>query len=566
MKRSILIVMALALVVAMPLGSVYALETFKGPTEINQYNPDKAYNGYTMFTPNMSPTSPYKTYLIDMWGNVVHTWSSQYGVGLYARLLPNGSLLRGATVPAANAADTYGVLSGPRCGGFEEYDWDGNVTWQYFHYSEDSISHHDFRRIWNKQLGAYTTIFLTFERMTPQNAIDWGCDPKYVDDYTNNGNGWSCDGIYEVDMNGNIVWKWTFADHLCQDYDPTKPNFGVISEMPEKLNINWETPYGGPRTDWTHCNSLDYHEDLGHICVNAKHTSEFYVIDHDGTFVAGNPAASIAAAASDAGDFLYRFGNPSVYDQGEPAAFHTEGNQQMYASHDIQWIGGTNAPWDASELPGGGNFLIFDNGTWCTLFAHSEILEINPFVLDATGTKSASYVNPPDAGYTWQAAIGGVGADGCNLSNQVQWRFQSQVPTSFFGSFVSSCQRLPNGNTLIDSGPTGHFFEVTANKEVVWEYQNPVGITGIATSLTDAAGGMFFYTFRCHRYGPDYSGLAGRKLESQGTITGRIPTLSGGGDVWPETITYTGWGAAALSGEGGGGDAGGGGGGGGGGY
>jgi hypothetical protein len=48
--------------------------------------------------------------------------------------------------------------------------------------------------------------------------------------------------------------------------------------------------------------------------VNAKHMSEFYVIDHGGTFVAGDYAASKALAASDAGDFLYRFGNPSAYD------------------------------------------------------------------------------------------------------------------------------------------------------------------------------------------------------------------------------------------------------------
>jgi hypothetical protein len=32
---------------------------------------------------------------------------------------------------------------------------------------------------------------------------------------------------------------------------------------------------------------------------------------------------------------------------------------------------------------------------------------------------------------------------------------------------------LPNGNTLIDEGWFGRFFEVTPEGDVVWEYVNP---------------------------------------------------------------------------------------------
>ena len=32
---------------------------------------------------------------------------------------------------------------------------------------------------------------------------------------------------------------------------------------------------------------------------------------------------------------------------------------------------------------------------------------------------------------------------------------------------------MPNGNTLINEGVFGRFFEVTAEGEVVWEYVNP---------------------------------------------------------------------------------------------
>jgi hypothetical protein len=43
----------------------------------------------------------------------------------------------------------------------------------------------------------------------------------------------------------------------------------------------------------------------------------------------------------------------------------------------------------------------------------------------------------------------------------------------FFSHYVSNAQRLPNGNTLINEGADGRIFEVTPNREIVWEYINP---------------------------------------------------------------------------------------------
>jgi len=522
MKKAF-IAIALGVFLAMMVSSAYAGERFIAPTELIQYDPTMAYNGYTLFNPLSGKTA----YLIDMEGNVVHTWVTDYLPGLYPYFLNDGSgnILRGAQDPACTAADTYNVLSGPRVGRLQEIDWDGNVVWDHTHISQDSISHHDFRRIWNAKLGAYTNIHLSFERMTADDAVALGCDPKYEANYTgasestatNPKNGWSLDGIYEADMDHNIIWKWSFEDHLCQSYDSTKAGYVTdTSAHPEKLDINWLTPYGGPNPDWTHCNSLDYNQDLGLICVNAKHMSEFYVIDHDNTFVAGDPTQSIANAAGSGGDFMYRWGNPSVYGQGDPPGYLTEGHQQMYGAHNIQWIGGANSPWAASELSGGGNFLIFDNGCWCPTGYHSEVIEINPY-LDASGNNTGSYVNPPDAGYG--SAPGGTARD-TSLSNQVAWYFKSTNVMSFYAQHISGAQRLPNGNTLIMSGTTGHMFEVTADKQVVWEYQNPER-SGIAyeTFQTDANSGQFS-VFRCYRYGPDFPGLAGKDLTSQGRITG----------------------------------------------
>ena len=57
--------------------------------------------------------------------------------------------------------------------------------------------------------------------------------------------------------------------------------------------------------------------------------------------------------------------------------------------------------------------------------------------------------------------------------NIALWRYIASPPTSFYASFISGCQRLPNGNTLICDGPHGHFFEVTPEMDIVWEYTNP---------------------------------------------------------------------------------------------
>ena len=50
------------------------------------------------------------------------------------------------------------------------------------------------------------------------------------------------DEIIEIEPVGsdsaNIVWEWRFWDHIIQDVDPNLPNYGVISEHPERININ----------------------------------------------------------------------------------------------------------------------------------------------------------------------------------------------------------------------------------------------------------------------------------------------------------------------------------------
>ena len=74
--------------------------------------------------------------------------------------------------------------------------------------------------------------------------------------------------------------------------------------------------------------------------------------------------------------------------------------------------------------------------------------------------------------------------------------------TDFYSANISGAMRLPNGNTLVCSGAQGIIFEVTPQNKVVWQYNvASYGARGGANSRT---------VFRAYRYGPDFSGLAGK--------------------------------------------------------
>ena len=98
------------------------------------------------------------------------------------------------------------------------------------------------------------------------------------------------------------------------------------------------------------------------------------------------------------------------------------------------------------------------------------------------------------------------------------------VPAALYSSYISGAQRLSNGNTLVCSGGHGHFFEVTPDGEVVWEYVSPVGDRtdgdyAIYTTMTQDAAERVNSTFKCARYEPDYPGLQGKDLTPMGQVT-----------------------------------------------
>lgn len=59
------------------------------------------------------------------------------------------------------------------------------------------------------------------------------------------------------------------------------------------------------------------------------------------------------------------------------------------------------------------------------------------------------------------------------LTGKAVWQFGGTPDVDFFSKTLGSCQRLPNGNTLITESENGRALEVTPEGRVVWEFYNP---------------------------------------------------------------------------------------------
>ena len=486
-----------ALLLCLLATSALAYEAFQGPTELLYWDTNQTCDGYTFFGVGGI------TRLIDMEGRVVHTWP----IGTNPHMLDDGSVLD------ASKDDPSGFA------GFEQVSWDGSTVWSYTETRTNYAPHHDFVRIFNPKLGTNTTLYIANKSISSNECIALGCDPANGSTYSTA----QMDAIVEVDMAGNIVWEWRFVDHLIQDFDAAKSNYvgggKTIADYPGRLNVN--IPGQPVQRDWLHCNALDYNQALDRIVINSVR-GEFYVIDHGNTFIAGDPTGSIALAASSAGDFLYRFGDPARYEQGDPPSIltnwteSTTGNKQIGGSHHISWI--------PAGLPGAGHFLVFNNSQY--LFEHTQasyIFEINGY-LDAGTNDTGVYVNPPDADYdAWPAPGPNTDKAPKRMSRQIVWHYASKSSHGMFSHIGSGAQRLPNGNTLICADTEGHIIEVTPDGDAVWEYIYPRTSDGILKFKRDHWP-MDNSLFRAYRYQTNDPPLVGRTLTPGDTITGRTPS------------------------------------------
>lgn len=109
------------------------------------------------------------------------------------------------------------------------------------------------------------------------------------------------------------------------------------------------------------------------------------------------------------------------------------------ARRTVVWAesGRNNSLWRAQHDPKllpNGNLLIFDNAGQ---FDRSKALEYDP------------------------------------LKRRAVWSYTGNDDGDLYSRTCGTCQRLPNGNTLITESDNGRAIEVTPDKKIVWEFYNP---------------------------------------------------------------------------------------------
>lgn len=476
---------------------------------------DMATQGYVLFSPYTGTT----TFLMDKNGMVVHDWEGELSATLNGYLLENGHLIR-----MERDVDFPTFAAGGLGGRLREYDWDGNLVWDFEYANEKEVMHHDLEILPNGNILA-----IAFELITPEEALAAGKDPNTI----SKAGIWP-DKIIEIKpikpFGGEIVWEWHMWDHLIQDFDASKANYGVISEHPERINVNIKNDFDFPplppedvqhmkdagiltanftsdnlTSDISHANAVVYNPELDQIAISIKHFGEVYVIDHSTT--TEEAKGSTGGKSGRGGDLLYRWGNPANYGRG------TEADRMLFNQHDLKWI--------QADYPGGNNFLVFNN----------DIPDPNNKMPSPLGAMMATRSADPEVSI---ADIGNYSAvlefglptkdngtyeipeNGAIGPSKMAWEYIAPDKYSFYSPIMSCAQRLKNGNTLITQGINGRIFEVTPGKEIVWEYWNPYKFDYKLPDGSPAQPGgsvTLYGLFRASQYDANFPAFAGKDLE-----------------------------------------------------
>lgn len=393
------------------------------PTGTTVYNPEKCFNGFTVFQ-----AKELGALIIDMNGGEEKLFRGFHG---FPNKVLKGGFILGHT---GERSTKYGMQD---YRDLVQLDWDGNIIWKFnqYEYIEDpgeepqwmARCHHDYQREGNP-VGYYVpgmnsmvdggnTLMLAHKNLRCSKISD-----KLLLD----------DVIYEVTWDGDVIWEWVCSDHF-DEFGFREDSRNVLARDP-----NMRTA-GEGMGDWMHLNSMSvlgpnkwydagderFHPD--NIIVDGRETNLIFIIDKQ------------------TGKIVWKTG--PYYD--------------YTPERHLGWIiGQHHAHMIPRGLPGEGNILVYDNGGWAgygvchpgsprgiknAIRDFSRILEFDPVEL-----KIVWQYTPQEAGLV--------------------------TPTDsnrFYSPFVSGAQRLPNGNTLITEGSGGRIIEVTNKHELVWEYINP---------------------------------------------------------------------------------------------
>ncbi|WBW50544.1 aryl-sulfate sulfotransferase [Peptoniphilus equinus] len=379
------------------------------------YNPEKCFNGLNLVaTPNKG------VLLFDMNGNEIQHYKM---MGMPAKMLPGGNIVGTGRFRNSSIAPQDGeslIEVNPR----------GDIVWRYdkfrFLESESTYSaraHSDYQCLPNP-VGSYVP-GLPRER---GNTLILGHDTVYNKAVSDKP--LLDEVIYEVDDQGNLVWKFSFTNH-----------FDEIGYTEIQKNVMYRNPNviaGTGLGDYLHISSFAV---LGENKWYDQGDRRFHP---ENIIVASRQSNFIAIIDKKKRKIVWQIGPKE--------------NEVFRTFHGI--IGPTHIQMIQKGLKGEGNILLFESGaesgygvanlnsaTGLNSYrrAYSRILEFNPITFQVQWK-----VTPKDLGYT--TSLNGY---------------------KFYAPYGGSLQRLPNNNTLVSMGSAGIMYEITEDHEVVWRWVCP---------------------------------------------------------------------------------------------
>lgn len=290
---------------------------------VTYYDPEKAFNGYTLWSPIQAPMTgadkpfemPGQVNLMDMRGNIVHKWKVAFPT-FQAILMPNGNIVCGLRTTETDGKRP-GVLPYPMGGtqGYlHEYDWDGNLVFEH----KDLTMHHDFKKLPN---GNY--MYLGWERV-PADMVK-KVRGGYKGTEFPDGTMWA-DTINEIDPKGNLIWQWRAIEHMDFDIDIIGPVH--------------------TRDEWSHQNTLWVTEE-GDIMSSSRHIDMGFKISRK------------------TGDIVWRWGNVAYLDKQTGCLENSNKPNTLGGQHDVHVI--------PSGLKGAGHMLCYDNGMYRSISRAVEV-------------------------------------------------------------------------------------------------------------------------------------------------------------------------------------------------
>lgn len=415
---------------------------------------DKAYPGNTIFTSFAGHLDKdgrvNNSILINNNGDIVKEWDI---LGFPAKLLPGGNILGNDRLCNYTPENIHQEACA-----IVELDWDGEEVWKFDKWEADSKgnliarSHHDFQRsnssvIFTPNLPLASTSSEKTLILSHTTVLNKDINSEPLED----------DALLEVGADGIILWKWVASDHFLE-YGFTEPmKKAILNSKLFKNKLLGGFHYPNATIDWLHLNSAKY---LG---PNIWYDNGDKRFAPDNIIISSRNGCFVAIVDKQTGKIVWQLG-PDYSDGPEKEI------GQIIGQHDAYIV--------PKGLPGEGNIILFDNGGFS---CYGNFLGISTFPANFRKYSRVLEIDPVSLKIVWEYS-------------QPESKGEQK---EFFSWLMGSAQRLSNGNTLITETATGRIFEVTKDKEIVWEYYALFPNGAEANSL-----GSENYIYTAYRY-PD---------------------------------------------------------------